>query len=183
MNWKILYDLYNGLLGKCLIFIALSTPVSILVRNTGIYPKSFIISLIGAITILLGYVASQIYTPAIIKKFPDSHSYSEYLIKIEKNVTLSIEFSVLDDVKNKLPTCHDNISLEKFKFISVEDTKERCDIEKSIRVLSFIKYAYFSKVNFWLRIILTVTITTGSILIFFPTLYNIYTILEAASNV
>ncbi|AGG31737.1 TPA: hypothetical protein QIC04_003568 [Morganella morganii subsp. morganii] len=183
MNWKVLYDLYNGLLGKCLIFIALSTPVSILVRNTGIYPKSFIISLIGAIIILLGYVACQISTPAIIKKFSDSHTYSEYLIKIEKNVTLSIEFSVLDDVKNKLPTCHDDISLDKFEFVSVEDTKNRCNFEKSIRILSFIKYAYFSQVNFWLRVILTVTMAIGSIFIFFPTLYNIYTILGVVSNV
>ncbi|ENF3462221.1 hypothetical protein SM871_003234 [Yersinia enterocolitica] len=183
MNWKVLYDLYNGLLGKCLIFIALSTPISILVRNTGIYPTSFIISLIGAIIILLGYVTCQILTPAIIKKFTDSHAYSEYLIEIEKNVTLSIEFSVLDDVKNKLPTCHDNISLETFNFISVEDTKARCDTVKSIRILSFIKYAYFLQISFWPRIILTIILAIGSIFIFFPTLYNIYTILEAASNV
>lgn len=183
MNWKVLYDLYNGLLGKCLIFIALSTPVSILVRNTGVYPKSFIISLIGAIVILLGYVICQVFTPAIIRKFTDSHAYSEYLIEIEKNVTLSIEFSVLDDVKNKLPTCHDNISLEKFKFVSVEDTKDRCDSEKSIRILSFIKYAYFLQVNYGLRLFLTMILAIGSVIIFFPTLYNIYIILEAASNV
>ncbi len=183
MNWKVLYDLYNGLLGKCLIFIALSTPVSFLVRNTSIYPKSFIISLIGAIIILLGYVFCQIFTPAIIKKFPDSHAYSDHLIKIEKNVTLSIEFSILDNVKNTLPMRHDSISLDKFNFVSVEDTKSRCDAEKSIRILSFIKYAYFSQIYLWLRITLTITLAAGSILIFFPTLYNIYTILETASHV
>lgn len=183
MNWRALHLIYNGLLGKCMLFLALSTPVAILVRNFNILPWTFVISLIGAIIILLGFILCLLLTPVLIKRFSDAHEYAEFLIKISDNVDVNIEFSILDNVKNDLPKNHDDFSIINYNFVSVEKTKSLNNINKTLRTLSIIKYSYFLQKDKKVRISLSLILILGSTFIFFPTIYNVFTILSSASNV
>ncbi|MFH4705755.1 hypothetical protein WKW74_10905 [Vibrio alginolyticus] len=183
MDWRALHLIYNGLLGKCMLFLALSTPVAILVKNFNIMPWTFVISLIGAIIILLGFVSSIILTPALVKKFSDAHEYADHLIKISDNVDVNIEFSILDNVKDDLPKKYSDFSILDYDFVSVEKTKSISKNEKTLRILSIIKYSYFLQKDRKARIILSLVLAIGSILVFFPTIYNVFIILSSAYNV
>ena len=183
MDWKALHSIYNGLLGKCMVFLALSTPVAIFVKNFNILPWTFVVSLVGAIIILFGFVLCIVLTPVLIRKFSDAHEYAEYLIKINDNVDINIEFSILDKMKDDLPKRYNDFSLDNYDFISVAKTKAINNTEKTLRLLSIIKYSYFLQKDKSLRLFLTIVLAIGSTLIFFPTLYNIYIILSSASNV
>ncbi|MGR3042566.1 hypothetical protein ABMY36_21590 [Vibrio vulnificus] len=183
MDWRTLHLIYNGLLGKCMLFLALSTPVAILVRNFNILPWTFVISLIGAIIILIGFILCTVLTPVLVKKFSDAHEYADYLIKISGNVDINIEFSILNEVKDNLPKKYNDFSIQSYDFTSVGNAKSTLEIDKALRLLSVIKYSYFLQKNKSVRLMLSFILVLGSILIFFPTMKNVFIILSSVSNV
>lgn len=154
-----------------------------LVKTFDILPWTFVISLIGAIIILFGFSLCLIFTPNLIKKFSDGHEYAEHLIKIQENVDINMEFSILDDINPSSIAVINDCSLMNYKFTSIKKIKETNNESQALRILSIIKYSYLTNKDKKLRLALTFMLTFGSLLIFFPTLKNIYIILTSVTHV
>lgn len=181
MNWKTLHILYNGLLGKALILIALSTPVALLVTNFNIVAFAFIISLLGAILIVIGYVLCVNFCPEIIKKYADSQDYVDYLLRTESQIDINTEFKVLDSQKSNLGS-HADQSILSYNFESVSKTQSQYG-DKCLRVLAILKHNYYSQSGKKLRLVLTLLLFVGAALIFYPTITNSLFILKGIFNV
>lgn len=181
MNWKTLYVLYNGLLGKSLLLIALSTPVALLITNFDINASAFIISLLGAVIIVIGYVTCINCCPEIIKKYITSQDYLDYLLKIEKQIDINTEFKILDEQSGKVSS-HSDPSILSYNFESVEKTESTYK-DKSLRILAILKHNHYSKSKTIIRMTLTFILFIGAGLIFYPTITNVLFILKGISNV
>lgn len=181
MNWKTLHVLYNGLLGKSLLLIALSTPVALLITNFDINASAFIISLLGAVIIVIGYVTCINCCPEIIKKYITSQDYLDYLLKIEKQIDINTEFKILDEQSGKVSSYSDP-SVLSYNFESVEKT-EATYKDKSLRILAILKHNHYSKSKTIIRMALTFILFIGAVLIFYPTIANVLFILKGISNV
>ncbi|MEY8215563.1 MAG: hypothetical protein RPR97_13900 [Colwellia sp.] len=176
MNWKIINSLFEGVLGKSLLIIALATPVSFFVKaniDTGL----FVVSLIGAITILIGYTWVSISTPALIKNYTNGHNYAQSLIKIETYIDNVSEFKILEDNSDKLPSGFDGYFYQQGEFKDTDSTTNEVGKKQSIRHLSILKFNLINEFNSIQRWSLTILFFVGSLLVYIPLIYRIFIVL------
>jgi hypothetical protein len=178
LNWKSIYQLFNGLLSKSLIIISLATPVSLLFNFTTVMPKQYPTILIGALLILVGYLWAEVATPALIKKFTDGHDYAAELIPIYKSIDWISEFKILEDVINFLPIKVDGYSVKPFDFLSIDEAKSRLGDDVAIRTLSITKYNYVNQKSQIQRMLLTALFFIGVFMIFSSTILHVINILK-----
>jgi len=183
MDWRTLYNLYSGLVGKCLLYVALTTPIAFYIRTFGsTSPKMFTTSLIGALLILIGYLLCLIKSPDIIKRHNSPISYTSSLIPIYEHIDLDSEFNLVDQSINasesEFKQALSDSYLTSLNFASVQSLKEVVGEKKAVRVLSTIRYALENKANPNIRIALSISFALGSVIVFIPTIYNVYTILS-----
>lgn len=180
MNWKVIYDLYVGFLGKALLIIALATPVSFLVK-IGFSTFLFTISLVGAIFTLCGYLWAAFSTPAIIKNFADGHEYAVKLNELKKSIDWVSEFKILEDNIPKIPHGYDGYMYYQYTFESIDAAKSELGDEQSLRALSILKYNMINNNKSHQRMWLTVLFFLGSICIYLPLVYRIFVVLGVVS--
>ena len=180
MPWRTLYDLYNGIIGKTLIIISLSTPIALLSRS-GINIASYYYSLIGAIIIGVSFILVSIYTPMLIKTYKHSHKYADKLIEINNNGALDItsEFKALIDGVNEYKKKVDPFYFEylQIKSESIEKTLEGCDDRLAIRSFSLMKYDFANNKHAPARWLLSVSLFVGCTFLYLPLILNAKTIL------
>ncbi|MEZ8574214.1 hypothetical protein AB6C82_05190 [Vibrio splendidus] len=180
MNWKVIYDLYVGFLGKALLIIALATPVSFLVK-VGFSTFLFTISLVGAIFTLIGYLWAVFSTPEIIKNFSDGHDYAVKLNELKSSVDWVSEFKVLEENKSEILQGYDGYMYHQYKFDSIDSAKSELGEEQSLRSLSILKYNMINNFNIKQRWGLTVLFLLGSIFIYLPLVYRVFVVLGVVS--
>ena len=176
LTWKVINELFGGFLGKSLLLIALATPMSFLV-NVNININLYIISLIGAIIILAGYVWSEISTPMLIKNNKNGHFYAKELIELSGYIDFVSEFKILEENKNKIPSGFDGYFYKQPGFKSISSAKTEIGEKESIRALSILKFNLVNSLNKVQRASLTMVFLIGAILIYLPLIYRVFLIM------
>lgn len=176
MSWKVVNQIYVGTLGKALLIIALATPMSFLVK-VGVYPASFVISLVGALLILTGYIWTSTSVPPIIKQYADGHDYAIKLSVLNKSIDWISEFKVLEDHKSKIKDGYDGHFHSQFNFTNIDNAKNELGDQISLRSLSILKFNLINDFNKGQRIILTILFILGSVLIYMPLIHRIFIVL------
>jgi hypothetical protein len=178
LNWKSIYQLFNGLLSKSLVIISLATPVSLLFDFTTVVPKQYPIILIGALLIFVGYLWAEVATPALIKKYTDGQNYAAELIPICKSIDWISEFKVLEDAIMCLPKKIDGYAVKSFDFSSIDEAKSRLGDDVAIRTLAITKYNYINNTCIIQRVALTALFFIGVSMIFSSTVSHVINILK-----
>jgi hypothetical protein len=171
LNWKAIHTLFEGFLGKGLLIIALATPMSFLAKvNVGIH--FFVISLIGAIIIFVGYIWAATSTPAIIKNHKDGHYYAKDLIKLRPYIDIVSEFKVLEDYQ-VTEEYYDGYFYKQKKFESIGNAENDIGKKESIRSMAILKFNLINNLNPYQRWFLSFIFLLGCLFIYFPLAYRV----------
>ncbi|MCA3928878.1 hypothetical protein [Vibrio vulnificus] len=176
MNWKVIHALFEGFLGKSLLILALATPMSFLAK-ANVNVTLFVISLIGAIFVVIGYIWSAVSTPALIKDYVNGYTYSEKLVSNDSHLDIISEFKILEDNASELKEQYDGYYCQHKKFSDIDSFVEEVGKNGALRSLAILKYDYINKVKENQRYGLTVLFFTGAALVYFPLFYRIFVLL------
>ncbi len=176
LNWKVIHALFEGFLGKSLLILALATPMSFLAK-ANVNVTLFVISLIGAIFVVIGYIWSAVSTPALIKDYVNGYTYSEKLVSNDSHLDIISEFKILEDNASELKEQYDGYYCQHKKFSDIDSFVEEVGKNGALRSLAILKYDYINKVKENQRYGLTVLFFTGAVLVYFPLFYRIFVLL------
>ncbi|MPW28860.1 hypothetical protein F9L16_07545 [Agarivorans sp. B2Z047] len=176
MNWKVIHGLFEGLLGKCLLVIALATPMSFLAK-ANIDISLFSISLVGSLIVLVGYIWTAVSTPTLIKSHKNGHCYAKELVNLEEYLDSVSEFKVLEEYKDKLKNNYDGYFYKQNDFKDIDSTINDIGKKQSIRALAILKFNLINELNSFQRWCLSLLFLVGSVLVFLPLIYRIFIIL------
>lgn len=176
MNWKVIHELFEGVLGKSLLIVALATPISFLVK-ANVEVGLFIVSLIGALIILIGYVWAAISTPPLIKNHLNGHHYAQELFNLKDYIDKVSEFKVLQENIKRLPTGFDGYFYQQNTFSTIDNAIEDIGADKSIRALAILKFNLINEFNPNQRFSLTTIFIVGSVLVYCPLIYRVFVVL------
>ena len=168
--------MFEGLLGKCLLVIALATPMSFIAK-TNIDISLFSISLAGSLIVLVGYIWTSVSTPALIKNHNNGHCYAKDLVSLEEYLDKVSEFKVLEDYKEKLKNEYDGYFYKQNDFTDIDSAINEIGKKESIRALAILKFNLINELNPIQRWSLSVLFLVGSILVFLPLIYRIFIVL------
>lgn len=178
LNWKVIHGLFEGVLGKSLLIISLATPVSFLAK-ANIDVTLFVISLIGAIIVLIGYIWSAISTPALIKDYDNGYTYSEKIISSDEHMDIISEFKILEDNVSKVKARYDGYYCQHKTFSDIDSFVEEVGRKAALRSLAILKYDFINMVKETQRKVLVVIFFIGSALVYLPLVYRILLLLGA----
>lgn len=180
IHWRIIHELFSGLLGKSLLIIALATPVTYLIAYE-LTPRYYYWSLIGALLILFGYIWTIISTPLLIKNYKDGHDYARNLVKLRKYIDPVSEFKILEECSTSIPSGYDDHSFYNFDVKSLTSARENLGDKVFIRSLAISKYGLINFGKSIQRILLMALFISGFSLMYVPIINSIITILKGSA--
>lgn len=174
LNWRSLYSLINGMLGRSIIVISMATPMALL-YDLGLSFPNYKVALTGSLLILLSYIISSIATPQLVISFDSSYSYADNLVEanIKNCLDYVSEFKILEDNSKSLPKGYNSFDFSNYDFNNIEESIKELGDNVCVRSLALIKYDYINKKNIKYRMTLTVIFICGLLFFYYPVLYQI----------
>jgi len=182
MAWTTLELIYGGIIGKTLFTLCTISLVAMIPYGQDVISSTWTsLSIIGAITISISFLIEKTFVPETIKLYNSKTVFYDHIISLHKQELLNVEseFCYMFDDKRKLLRLKSIPTLDSSEDIhSLDKMKDVIKPEKRlIYTLSTMKYEYENNSCTMARNVLALSIVTGTLLLYLPSIHRVTEVL------